>query len=83
MQLHMILSQADCDRIKDKEEKSLTEEILKGYLAGFEEELDMEADDYSLQLVKKAYLQGFYQGITSFEKIAIDASFDKDYINEC
>ena len=82
IQLHFGLAQEDYDRIRNKEAAQLTDDALQEYLEGFNEELDKDADDYPLQLVKMAYLQGFYQGITSFDKISITANYDQDYVGE-
>ena len=82
IQLFFGLAQEDYDRIRDKEAAQLTGDVLQDYLEGFNEELDKDAKDYPLQLVRMAYLQGFYQGITSFDKISIDAHYDQDNVGE-
>lgn len=80
IRLHLGLSQKDIDVIKNGEEKRLTKEILLGYMTSFDEDLDDTSEDYLLDLIKMACLSGFYEGISSLEKVSIEANYDADYV---
>ena len=79
IQLHLGITEKDRSKIKDDEELTLTHQLLQEYLDGFNEELDENTDDYLLNVVKMAYLTGFYNGLSSLDKISLSADYNEDY----
>lgn len=79
IQLHLGITEDDRTKIKEVEELALTPQLLQEYLDGFNEELDEGADDYLLQVVRMAYLTGFYNGLSSLDKISLNANYNEDF----
>lgn len=79
IQLHLGITEDDRTKIKEVEELALTPQLLQEYLDGFNEELDEGADDYLLQMVRMAYLTGFYNGLSSLDKISLNANYNEDF----
>lgn len=79
IQLHLGITEDDRTKIKEIEELALTPQLLQEYLDGFNEELDEGADDYLLQVVRMAYLTGFYNGLSSLDKISLNANYNEDF----
>ena len=90
IQLHLGITEDDRTKIKEVEELALTPQLLQEYLDGFNEELDegiapvfqkmaKGADDYLLQVVRMAYLTGFYNGLSSLDKISLNANYNEDF----
>ena len=79
IQLHLGITEDDLTKIKEVEELALTPQLLQEYLDGFNEELDEGADDYLLQVVRMAYLTGFYNGLSSLDKISLNANYNEDF----
>ena len=79
IQLHLGITEDDRTKIKEVEELALTPQLLQEYTDGFNEELDEGADDYLLQVVRMAYLTGFYNGLSSLDKISLNANYNEDF----
>lgn len=79
IQLHLGITEKDCSKLKEDEEKRLTPKLLQDYLEGFNEELDVTAEDYLLNVIKMAYLDGFYHGLGSIGRISLNANYNEDY----
>ena len=79
IQLHLGITEDDRTKIKEVEELALTPQLLQEYLDGFNEELDEGANDYLLQVVRMAYLTGFYNGLSSLDKISLNANYNEDF----
>lgn len=79
IQLHLGITEDDRTKIKEVEELALSPQLLQEYLDGFNEELDEGADDYLLQVVRMAYLTGFYNGLSSLDKISLNANYNEDF----
>ena len=79
IQLHLGISENDRRKIKEDEERTLTPQMLQDYLDGFDEELDKESEDYLCQVVRLAYLTGFYNGLSSLDKVSLNANYNEDY----